>query len=247
MRDEIFDLCRRAHLSVRLEKGNGLTRDLDHTRPADILIAGWDRGKPVSHVTKLVQQSLQQRPVSGSYTPMDLNARSYTLVLHSIGSRDVWKLGQRVPGYHLQAGISPGHLPAIPQVISIVAEIYGRLNMTLIRSIARAILARKIPTLLTAYECSTSMEQLQEGLGLHLDPSQFQVAIISGGLAWTFPMVLAAHCALRLPWTHLAIMLLPAKRVLSVSHLGVQVEIGSCNVTPNHSHTCPADLLAPIT
>ena len=48
-----------------------------------------------------------------------------------------------------------------------------------------------------------------EGLGLHLDPSQFRL-LSSGGLAWTFPMVLAAHCALRLPWIHLAIMLLPA-------------------------------------
>ena len=34
---------------------------------------------------------------------------------------------------------------------------------------------------------------------------------LSGGLAWTFLMVHAAHCALRLPWTHLAIMLLSAK------------------------------------
>ena len=36
----------------------------------------------------------------------------------------------------------------------------------------------------------------------------------SCGLAWTFPMVHAAHCALRLPWIHLAIMLLPAKGVV---------------------------------
>ena len=28
------------------------------------------------------------------------------------------------------------------------------------------------------------------------------------------------------------------------AHLGVQVEMGS-HVTPNHSHTCPADLLVP--
>ena len=28
------------------------------------------------------------------------------------------------------------------------------------------------------------------------------------------------------------------------AHLGVHVEMGS-NVTPNHSHTCPADLLVP--
>ena len=36
----------------------------------------------------------------------------------------------------------------------------------------------------------------------------------SGGLAWTFLMVHAAHCALRLPWTHWAIMLLPEKGVV---------------------------------
>ena len=52
-----------------------------------------------------------------------------------------------------------------------------------------------------------------EGRGLHLDPSQFQVAI-KWWLAWTFLMVHIAHCALRLPWTHLAIMLLPAKGVV---------------------------------
>ena len=48
LRDEVFNLCRRAHLSVSVERGHGLTRDLAHTRPADILIAGWDRGKPVA-------------------------------------------------------------------------------------------------------------------------------------------------------------------------------------------------------
>ena len=47
LRDEIFDLCHRTHLSVSVERGHGLTRDLDHTRPADILIARWDRGIPV--------------------------------------------------------------------------------------------------------------------------------------------------------------------------------------------------------
>ena len=47
LRDEVFHLCRRAHLSVSVERGHGLTRDLAHNRPADILIAGWNRGKPV--------------------------------------------------------------------------------------------------------------------------------------------------------------------------------------------------------
>eukprot|EP00731_Ephydatia_muelleri_P006382 Em0003g630a len=48
LRDEVFNLCCRAHLSVGGERGHGLTRDLAHTRPADILIAGWDRGKPAA-------------------------------------------------------------------------------------------------------------------------------------------------------------------------------------------------------
>ena len=48
LRDEVFDRCHRAHLCVSVERGHGLTRDLAHTRPADILIAGWDRGKPAA-------------------------------------------------------------------------------------------------------------------------------------------------------------------------------------------------------
>ena len=48
LRDVIVDFCRRAHLSVTVEKGHGLTRDHNHTRPADVLIVGWDRGKPAA-------------------------------------------------------------------------------------------------------------------------------------------------------------------------------------------------------
>ncbi|KAL5493989.1 hypothetical protein EMCRGX_G015253 [Ephydatia muelleri] len=48
LRDEVFDLCHHAHLSVSVERGHGLTRVLPHTRPANTLIAGWDRGKPAA-------------------------------------------------------------------------------------------------------------------------------------------------------------------------------------------------------
>ena len=40
----IASLCRTAHFSIAVEKGGG---GHDHTRPADVLIAGWDRGKHV--------------------------------------------------------------------------------------------------------------------------------------------------------------------------------------------------------
>ena len=45
LQDEIFDIHHRAHLTVSLERGHGLTRNLAHTRPADIPI---DRGKPAA-------------------------------------------------------------------------------------------------------------------------------------------------------------------------------------------------------
>eukprot|EP00731_Ephydatia_muelleri_P011702 Em0006g596a len=43
-----FQMAIRWWLGVSVERGHGLTRDLAHTRPADILIAGWDRGKPAA-------------------------------------------------------------------------------------------------------------------------------------------------------------------------------------------------------
>ena len=48
------------------------------------------------------------------------------LVLHSIGSEDIWQLGQRGPGYHLQTGIPPGHIIHQPSPkSSVVAKIYS--------------------------------------------------------------------------------------------------------------------------
>ena len=46
--DVFVNFCRQAHLCVSVEKGHGLTRDHSHTRPADVLNAGWDRGKPAA-------------------------------------------------------------------------------------------------------------------------------------------------------------------------------------------------------
>ena len=128
LRDEIFDLCRRAHLSVRLEKGNGLTRDLDHTRPADILIAGWVRGKPAALDITITSPLCPAILGESCHQTGAAVLAAETRKLHSNGPKCqelVWsciplavELGHRSPGYHLQAGISLGHSPVIPQVIS---------------------------------------------------------------------------------------------------------------------------------
>ena len=156
--DEIFDLCRHAHLSVRLEKGNGLTRDLDHTRPADILIAGWDRGKPAALDITITSPLCPTILGESCHQARAAVLAAETRKLHSNGPK-CQELGWScIPlaletyenwSKEAQDTISrlASHL-AIHQSSpksSVVAEIYGRLNMTLVRSIARAILARELP------------------------------------------------------------------------------------------------------
>ena len=158
----LFDLCHHAHLSVRLEKGNGLTRDsrlLDHTRPADILIAGWDRGKPaapdITITSPLCPAILGVSCYQAGAAVLAADAR----MLHSNGPKcqelgwsciplametyGNWDKRPRIPSQCRLASHLVIHQSSPKS--SVVAEIYGRLNVTLIRSIARAILAREHP------------------------------------------------------------------------------------------------------
>ena len=48
LRDIIADLCRKAHLPVRVEAGHGMCRDNNHSCPADVLVEGWERGQPAA-------------------------------------------------------------------------------------------------------------------------------------------------------------------------------------------------------
>ena len=43
--DIFANFCRRAHISGRAEVGYGLARDHVNSRPADVLVQGWDKGK----------------------------------------------------------------------------------------------------------------------------------------------------------------------------------------------------------
>ena len=48
LRDVFADSCSLAHLPVKLEVGNNLTPDHDHSRPADVLVHNWSLGKPTA-------------------------------------------------------------------------------------------------------------------------------------------------------------------------------------------------------
>ena len=157
LRDEILDLCCCAHLSVSVERGHGLTRDLDHTRPADILIAGWDIGKPaaldITITSPLCPAILGESCHQAGVAVLAAEACK----LHSNGPKcqelgwsfiplAVEMYGNWGKEAHDTISRLASHL-AIHQSSpksSVVAEIYGQLNTALIRSIARAILAREL-------------------------------------------------------------------------------------------------------
>ena len=48
LRDTIANFCHRAHLSVKVEMGHGLSPSHSNSCPADILVQGWDRGRPAA-------------------------------------------------------------------------------------------------------------------------------------------------------------------------------------------------------
>ena len=48
LRDIIIDFCHSACLGVKVEVGRRLTLDLRQTRPADVLVADWERGRPAA-------------------------------------------------------------------------------------------------------------------------------------------------------------------------------------------------------
>ena len=92
-------LYRHAHLSVSVERGHGLTRDLACTRPADILIAGLGQrqtcgARPDHHFTTcsaILSESCHQVGAAA------LAAEARKLFLHSISCGDIWRLGQGGP------------------------------------------------------------------------------------------------------------------------------------------------------
>ena len=158
LRDEVFDLCRRAHLSVSVERGHGLTRDLSHTRPADILIAGWDRGKPAALDLTITSPLCSVILGESCHQAGAAALAAETRKLHSNGPK-CQELGwsciplavETYGNWGKQAHDTFSRLASFlaihqssPKAV-VVAEIYGRLNVVLVRSIARAILARELP------------------------------------------------------------------------------------------------------
>eukprot|EP00731_Ephydatia_muelleri_P030964 Em0022g478a len=123
LHDVFLSFCHQAHIAARLEAGSGLTPGLDRTRPADVLVRDWAQGKPAAF----------DITVTSPLTPAILAEAS------------------RRVGAAAEAAENREHTANDPKCAElgwrVISDMFGRLNITLVRAIARAILARNvIPT-----------------------------------------------------------------------------------------------------
>ena len=159
LRDVFADSCRLAHLPVKLEVGNNLTPDHDHSRPADVLVHNWTLGKPAAFdfcvTSPLNSLILSEAGVSSGVAAQASEIRKHNsndakcvelgwvcipLVVETYGA---W--GQVAVKTFAQLASRLAIACSKPKSV-VINEIYGRLNTCLMRSISSAILTRIVPS-----------------------------------------------------------------------------------------------------
>ena len=158
IRDILVETCRRAHIGVQVEVGNNLTHDHNKTRPADILLSNWFLGKPaaldVSITSPLNPLTLLEAGVLAKSAAQVTEARK-----HQANDPKFSELGWVcVPMVAESYGAWGNEASSIISSIAsrlatstcksksvVLNDIYGRLNVHLVRANATAILSRIIP------------------------------------------------------------------------------------------------------
>ncbi|KAL5510474.1 hypothetical protein EMCRGX_G006024 [Ephydatia muelleri] len=132
IRDILVETCRRAHIGVKVEVGNNLSRDHSKTRPADILLPNWFLGRTaaldVSITSPLNPVTLLEAGVSATAAAQATVARK-----HQANDPKCSELASRLA------------TSTCRPKSTILHEIYGRLNLNLVCANATAILSRIAP------------------------------------------------------------------------------------------------------
>eukprot|EP00731_Ephydatia_muelleri_P023348 Em0015g931a len=153
LRDILAESCRRAHLGVQVEMGNNLTNH-SHTRPADLLVPNWVLGKPaafdLSVTSPLNPTTLLEASVTTGVAALTTELRKHSsndtkckeldwvyvpLVVESYGA---WGKEALESISQLASRLATCSSKAKSVVLT---ELYGRLNLHLVRANAIAILA----------------------------------------------------------------------------------------------------------
>ena len=142
--------------SVQVEVGYGLARDHINSRPADILVQGWDRGKPAAFDVTVTSPLT---PVSLNNASASVGAAAYAAECRKHAANDTrcqelgWlciplavetygNWGKEAQSIFSRLASRLSISQAIPKP-KMLSEIYSRLNMSLVRSVARAIMGRE--------------------------------------------------------------------------------------------------------
>ncbi|KAL5500007.1 hypothetical protein EMCRGX_G011492 [Ephydatia muelleri] len=157
LRNVIVEFCHRAHLGVRVESGSGITPDLSRTRPADVLVLNWERGKhaalDITVTSPLIPSILTAASLSEGAAAEEAEVRK-----HRANDPKCSELGWvciplAVETYGNWGREAFSRLASHLAIITsshkskVLTELYSRLNFTLVRAVARALLARCAPSL----------------------------------------------------------------------------------------------------
>ena len=156
LRNIFAEFCRRAHLSVRVEVGQGLSRVQSNSRPADVLVDAWERAKPAAFDVT-VTSPLTPATLHDACNSAGVAAHKAECRKHSSNDPKCQELGWvcvplAVESYGNWGKEAQNTFARLASILSIslhcpkakvLTEIYGRLNTSLVRSVARAILSRR--------------------------------------------------------------------------------------------------------
>ena len=158
IRNILVETCRRAHIGVKVEVGNNLSRDHSKTRPADILLPNWFLGRTaaldVSITSPLNPVTLLEAGVSATAAAQATEARK-----HQANDPKCSELGwvcvpMVVETYGAWGKEATAIISSVASRLAtstcrpkstILHEIYGRLNLNLVCANATAILSRIAP------------------------------------------------------------------------------------------------------
>ena len=155
LRDVGANLFRQAHMGVTVEVGYGLTHDNSHSRPADVLVTRWEKGLPaaldITVTSPLNPAILDESCSTAGVAEVAAESRKHvandpkcfelgwTCVPLAVETYGNWGVEAQVTFSRLASLLAASHSVSKSKA---TADIYGRLNLTLTRSVARAILAR---------------------------------------------------------------------------------------------------------
>ena len=155
LRDIIIDFCHSAHLGVKVEVGSQLKSDLRQTRPADVLVVDWERGRPavwdVTVASPLTPAVLNEAGMTAGaageqckYITNDPKCQELGWLCVPLAVKTYGNWGREAHTTFTRLATRLAICVSLPKS-KVTTDLFGRLSLVLTRSIAKAILSRSLP------------------------------------------------------------------------------------------------------